>query len=163
MTRFSVKLLVSVLAFGLGLLAHTARRSFQQWSSSNPVIEQVTLPSENFVGTGNIDMFMEDYRRESDGAYVRFGCSVRTSAADALSLVRNGNSGNPGERRDVLDIRGSKIGERVVSGEPSTVATVIWNEGSRLFYIEAPSIADAITFENSKVWVGSGCWDFSSF
>jgi hypothetical protein len=109
-----------------------------------------------------IDMFMEDYRRESDGAYVRFGCTVRASAADALRLVRNGNSGNPGERRDVLDINGSKIGERVVSGEPSTVATVIWNEASRLFYIEAPSIADAITFENSKVWVGSGCWDFSS-
>ena len=163
MTRFSVKLLASVLAFALGLLTHTARRSFQQWSSSNPVIEQVTLPSENFVGTGMIDMFMEDYRRESDGAYVRFGCTIRASAADALSLVRNGNSGNPGERRDVLDIRGSKIGERVVSGEPSTVATVIWNEDSRLFYIEAPSIADAITFENSKVWVGSGCWDFSSF
>jgi len=163
MTRFTLRLLVSVLAFGLGLLAHTARHSFQQLSSSNPVIEQVTLPSENFVGTGMIDMFMEDYRRESDGAYVRFGCSVRASAADALILVRNGNSGNPGERRDVLDISGSKIGERVVSGEPSTAATVIWNEGSRLFYIEAPSIADAITFENSKVWVGGGCWDFSSF
>jgi hypothetical protein len=28
MTRFSVKLLVSVLAFGLGLLAHTARTLF---------------------------------------------------------------------------------------------------------------------------------------
>ena len=162
MTRFSVKLLASVLAFGLGLLAHSARRSFQQWSSSNPVIEQVTLPSENFVGTGNIDMFMEDYRRESDGAYVRFGCYVRASADDALSEVRNGNSGNPGERRDVLDISGSKIGERVVSGEPSTEATVTWNEGSRLFYIAAPSVADAITFENSKVWVGGGCWDFSS-
>ena len=163
MARFSERLLVALLAFGLGLLAHTARRSLQQSASSNPVIEQLRLPSESFEGTGIIDMFMEDYRRESDGALVRFGCSVRASAADALILVRNGSEARLGERRDVLNINGSKIGERVVSGEPFTVATVKWNEGSRLFYIEAPSIADAITFENSKVWVGSGCWDFSSF
>lgn len=129
------------------------------------MIEQQRLPSENFVGTGIIDMFMEDYRRESDGAYVRFGCSVRSSEAVALVWVRNVNPAHLVQKTDVLDIRGSKIGERVVSGsgEPSTRAVIGWNEGSRLFYIEAPSVADAITFENSKVWIGGGCWDFRSF
>ena len=162
MARFSIRLLVSVLAFGLGLLAHTARRAFEQSCFSNPVIEPVRLPSESFVGTGDIDMFMEDYRRESDGAYLLFGCSDRASAADALILVRSRRSG-PGERRDVLDVSGSKIGERVILGEPFTRATITWNESARLFYIDAPSIADAIAFENSKVWVGRGCWDLSPF
>jgi len=165
MVRVGVRLLAAVLAFGLGLLAHSARRRVEQSQSSNPVIEQQRLPSEDFVGTGLIDMFMEDYRRESDGAYVRFGCSVCSSEAAALVLVRSVNSADLVQKTDVLDIRGSKIGEREVtgSGEPASGAVIEWNEGSRLFYIQAPSVADAITFENSKVWVGSGCWDFSSF
>ncbi len=165
MFRFGVRLLAAVLAFGLGFLAHSARRRIEQSQSFNPVIEQQRLPSEDFVGTGIIDMLMEDYRRESDGAYVRFGCSVRSSEADALVLVRNVSPERLVQKTDVLDINGSKIGERVVtgSGEPSSGAVIEWNEGSRLFSIRAPSLADAITFENSKVWVGGGCWDFNSF
>ncbi len=165
MTRFGVRFLVAVLALGLGLLAHSARGRLEQSQSSGPVIEQQRLPSEDFVGTGIIDMFMEHYRRESDGAHVRFGCSVRSSEAAALVLLQNVNPERLVQKTDVLDIKGSKIGERVVrrSGEPSTGAVIEWNEGSRLFHIEAPSVADAITFENSKVWVGEGCWDFHSF
>jgi hypothetical protein len=163
MSRFVVRLLVAALAFGLGLLAHSARSSFQRFRSSNPVIEQLTLPSDTFVGTGMVDMFMEDFFRESDKAYVRFGCSIRSSSAAALVLVRNGSTARLGERRDVLDVNGTKVGERVIEGDASSAATISWNEGSRLFYIEAPSVADAITFENSKVWAGRECWDFHSF
>jgi len=162
MARFSVRLLVAVLAFGLGLMAQSARRRVEQSLSSNPLIEAQRLPSENFVGTGFIDMFMEDYRRESDGAYVRFGCSVRSSEVAALVLVRSVNPEGVIQKTDVLDINGAKVGERVMAGGP-TGASIFWNEGQRLFHIEASSVADAITFENSKVWVGEGCWDFTSF
>ena len=165
MTRFGVRLLVAVLALGLGLLTHSARLRLEQSQSFNPVIEQQRLPSENFVGTGMINMFMEHYRRESDGAYVRFGCFVRSSEAAALVLVQNVSPEQVVQKTDVLDNKGSKIGERVVrgSGDPSTGAEIEWNEGSRLFHIVAPSVADAITFENSKVWVGGECWNFNSF
>ena len=165
MARFGLRLLVALLAFGMGLLAHSARRRVDQFQSSNPVIEQQGLPSEKFVGTGIIDMFMEDYRRESDGAYVRFGCSVRSSEAAALDLLPTESAADLLQKTDVLDVNGSKIGERVVMGssEPSTGAVIEWNEGSRFFHIDAPSVADAIIFENSKAWVGSGCWDFHSF
>ncbi len=165
MTRFSVRLLVAVLAFGLSLLAHSAQRRLEQSLSSYPVMEQQRLPSEDFVSTGIIDMFMESYSRESDGAYVRFGCADRSSEAAALVLVQSVPPAHTVQKTDVLDIRGSKIGERVVegSGDPSTRAVIIWNEGSRLFYIAATSVADAINFENSKVWVGSECGDFRSF
>ena len=164
MARFGMRLLVAVLALGLGLLAHSTRRRLEQSQSFNPVIEQQRLPSENFVGTGITFSFMEDYRRESDDTFVRFGCFVRSSEADALFLVRNVSPEQIVQKTDVLDIKGSKIGERVVRGfgEPSSGAEIEWNEGSRLFYIVAPSVADAITFENSKVWVGGGCWDFNS-
>jgi hypothetical protein len=107
-------------------------------------------------------MFMEDYPRESDGAFVRFGCSVRASESKALVLVRNVNPKSLFQKTDVLDIKGWKIGERVMSGGPSTGATVTWNEGRRLFYIDASSVADAITFESSKVWIAAGCFDVSS-
>ena len=163
MTRFGVRLLVAVLAFGLGLLAHSTRRRVERSLYSNPVIEVQRLPSETFVGTGTIDMFMEDYVRESDGAYVRFGCFVRSSEADALVLVRNVSWQIIIQQTDVLDIKGSKIGERVMSCGPSTGASVTWNEGRQIFDIDAPSVADAITFENSKVWAGRGCWDFGPF
>jgi hypothetical protein len=165
MTRFGVRLLVAVLAFGLGLLTDSVRRRVEQSQFSNPVIEQQRLPSENFVGTGMINMFMEHYRRESDNAYVRFGCFVRSSEADALVLLRTQIPARVVQKTDVLDLKGSKIGERVVSDSagPSAEAEIEWNEGSRLFSIKASSVADAIAFENSKVWVGGGCWDFNSF
>lgn len=159
MNRFGVRLLVAVLAFGLGLLAYSTRRRVERSLSSNPVIDEQRLPSETFVGTGMIDMFMEDYVRESDGADVRFGCFV-SSEAGALVQVRNVSWQFIIQRGDVLDIRGSKIGERVMTGGLSTGARVTWNEGRQVFYIEASSVADLITFENSKVWAGRGCWDF---
>jgi hypothetical protein len=158
-----VRLLVAAVAFSLGLLAHAGRRSFEQASPFNPMIEQHRLPSETFVGTGIINSFREWYGRESDGASVRFGCSVSSSDEAALVLVRSVNPDSLIQKTDVLDIKGSRIGERVVSGGPSTGGAVTWNEGSRFFDIEGPSVADAIAFENSKVWIGRGCWDFSSF
>jgi hypothetical protein len=107
MGRFGLRLLVAVLAFGVGLLASSARRHVDQFQSSNPVIEQQRLPSDRFIGTGIIDMFMEDYRRESDGAYARFGCSVRSSEADALNLMQNVRAADLLQKTDVLDINGS--------------------------------------------------------
>jgi hypothetical protein len=116
-----------------------------------------------FQGTGISDMFIEDYRRPSDGAIVRFGCSDRASAAKALSLVRPGRDARPVEKTDVYDAQGTKIGERVVwDSRPPSEAEVTWNEGARLFYIYAPSLQDALTFEKSNVWKGAGCWDFRS-
>jgi hypothetical protein len=110
-------------------------------------------------------MFMEDYLRASDGAIVRFGCSDRPSAAAALRLVRTGREARLVEKTKVLDAKGIKIGERVVwdSGTGSYETEVEWNEGARLFYISADSLRDAITFEESQVWKGAGCWDFSRF
>jgi len=127
-------------------------------------MKKVVLPSDTFEGTGIIDMFMEFYVRESDGANVRFGCSDRSSEAAALKLVRWHDRATVVETTDVLDEQGHRIGERVVSGSSAPVfgAEIEWNEGARLFHIEADSIEDAKVFEISKVWRDGGCWDFSS-
>jgi|GEM_PF-5642382 len=141
MAQFSVRLLVAVLAFGLGLMAQSARRRVEQSLSSNPVIEAQRLPSENFVGTGMIDMFMENYRRESDGAYLRFGCYVRSSEAAALVLVRNANPEGVIQKTDVLDINGGKVGERVMSGglTRATIPGMRAGEYSPLRHLPSPT------------------------
>ena len=86
-----------------------------------------------------------------------FRCSIEVSEAVALTRVRKESTASLIKRRNVLDIEGLKIGERVLAGGPSTEATIAWNEAAQLFYIQAPSVADAIKFENSKAWVGRGC------
>ena len=154
---------VALLAFGVGISVHVVRVRLDRWLEQKPVIESVRLPSDTFEGTGIIDMFMEFYQRPSDGASARYGCSDRSSATAALRLLRN--TGSPlVEKTNVLNKVGVKIGERVVwnSGESLYGAGVEWNEGSRLFYIHATSLLDALTFEKSKVWRGAGCWDFRS-
>ena len=164
MARLGIRLLVAILTFSFGLLLQAARQSLRHNSQpAKSLIEKPAQPSNTFVGTGSIDMFMEDYLRASDRTIVRFGCSDRPSAATALRLVRIGRDARLVEKTNVFDAKGVKIGERVVwdSGNPSYGAGVEWNEGARLFYIRADSLRDAITFEESQVWKGAGCWDFS--
>ncbi len=163
MARLGVRLLAALLTFSLGLLSHAARKSLRHESHPpKPPAEKPAPPSNTFEGTGVIDSFMEDYFRASDGAVVRFGCSVRSSEAKALRIVRVGRGTGLVEKSNVLNTEGVKVGERSVwdSGDPSSGAAVVWNEGARLFYIDARSLKDALTFEESQVWKGAGCWDF---
>jgi len=106
-------------------------------------------------------MFMEDYRRRSDGAIVRFHCSDRASEAKALSLVQTGRYSRLVKQTTVVDSSGTKIGKRLVWGSRGD-AEITWNEGARLFAIDADSLKDALIFEKSKPW-GPGCWDARSW
>jgi hypothetical protein len=68
------------------------------------------------------------------------------------------------EKTNVVNVQGAKVGERIVcDANDSSEAKVMWNEGSRQFHINAPSLEDALTFEKSKVWMSAGCLDFQSF
>jgi hypothetical protein len=123
-----------------------------------------TPRATDFQPTGVIDMFMEYYKRPLDGAVARFGCSDRASEAKALMLIRTESSLPLIERTNVTDSSGAKIGERVVwDSQPLSWARVEWNEHARLFSIWAPSLQDALTFEKSKAWQPSGCWDAHSW
>jgi hypothetical protein len=110
-------------------------------------------------------MFMEYYRRASDGAIVRFGCSYRASNDAVLAIVRSKREAHLVEKTAVINDNGANVGERVVwnSTDPSDEAVIRWNEGSCLFSIHAHSLANALTFEKSKVWAGAGCWDARSW
>jgi hypothetical protein len=109
-------------------------------------------------------MFMEYYRRASDGAGVEYGCFERDSEGTALGIVRSQREVPLVEKTIVADAGGTKIGERAVWDRHGlTYATIRWNQGARLFKIQAPSLADALTFEKSRVWVGKRCEDMRSF
>jgi hypothetical protein len=109
-------------------------------------------------------MFMEYYRRPSDGAGVRYACYDRGSEDTALALVRSQREAPVVEKTIVPDARGMKIGERVVWDRHGlSYAKIRWNQGTRLFAIEAPVLKDALTFEKSRVWVGKSCLDMRSF
>jgi hypothetical protein len=164
MARFGARLLAAILTFSFGLLLHAACQSLHdEPRPSIPMIEKPAEPSNTFLATGSVDMFMEDYLRNSDKTIVRFGCSDRPTSKIALSLVSIKPDARTVEKTNVYNAKGIKIGERVVwdYGNPSYGAGVEWNEGARLFYIRADSLRDATTFEESKAWRGAGCWDFS--
>ena len=109
-------------------------------------------------------MFMEYYRRSSDGAGVEYGCFDRGSEATALSIVRSQRAVPTVEKTIVVDAGGAKIGERAIWDRHGlTYATIRWNQGARLFEIQSPSLADALTFEQSRVWVGKPCENMRSF
>jgi hypothetical protein len=115
-----------------------------------------------FEPTGEVEMYSEDYRRRSDGALLQFGCQDHVSASAALAVFR-------GRAWDVhitpvIDLYRAEIGKRFVSyTQPEEHGEIVWNEGARLFYIDAPSLQDALTFERSNVWKNSDCWDFRSW
>src|SRR5204863_3591873 len=110
------------------------------------------------------DNFMEFYRRPSDGAFARFGCLDRASEATALILVRSAGVTRLIERTNVIDTSGTKIGKRVVwDARPLSWAHVEWNERARVFSIEAPSLQDALTLEQSKAWQPVDCLDARSW
>jgi hypothetical protein len=152
-----------MLAFALGVLVHAIAIRFVHMHTSTAGIDEVTVPSNEFKGTGFTNMVTEHYIRESDGASVRFGCSDRSSASEALKLVRVETTGNLVETTYVFDVQSRKIGERVVWNFDARGARIEWNEGARLFYISGDSLEDARTFEVSRIWSGAGCWDFRSF
>jgi hypothetical protein len=144
--------------FIIGLISIAACRRSPQ---SSTMLTPPTALSTAFEPIGVINMFAEDYRRPSDGAIVRFGCQDRASSAKVLAMVRNGASS--AQLTDVTDADGTKIGERVVwDSRADTEAEIRWNERARLFYIQAPLLRDAVTFEKSNVWRRAHCWDFRS-
>jgi hypothetical protein len=115
-----------------------------------------------FEETGNINMYTEDYRRRSNGARVGYGCQDHLSASNVLAMVRT-RARRRYELTDVTDANGAKIGERVMRGTRSSEGEIVWSEGTRLFYIDAPSLDDALAFEKSNIWKASECWDFRSW
>jgi len=165
MNHIVARILVALLTFSLGLFLHAScRRSHQSAKVAKPPTPARAVAPPTFQGTGIIDMFMEDYRRPSDGAIVRFHCSDRASEAKALLLVRNERTTPLMEKTDVVDASGTKIGERVVwNSRDSADAEITWNECARLYAINAQSLEDALTFEKSKAWEPAGCWDARSW
>ncbi len=132
--------------------------------SARPAVVASVQPSPTpslteFEPTGEIEMYSEDYRRRSDGALLQFGCQDHVTASAALAVFR--------DRvwdvhiTPVIDLYGAEIGKRFATyTQPEEHGEIVWNEGARLFYIDAPSLQDALTFERSNVWKDSGCWDF---
>src|SRR5439155_9144289 len=83
-------------------------------------------------------------------------------ASEVLAVVRS-CARRRSQLTQVTDANGTKIGERVRwDAQSPSEAEIVWNEGARLFYIDAPSLQHALTFEKSNVWKRSGCWDFRS-
>ena len=144
------------LALNLGVLLLD---SCQQSRAQN-IATPTPTPSNDVVPTGATDNLMEYYRRASDGAGVQYGCYDRDSKDTALKLVRIQRETPVVERTMVTDAHGVKLGERVVWDRHGlSYAEIRWNQGARLFAIEAPFLNDALTFETSRVWVGKHCVD----
>ena len=164
MAGYTVRSLIALLMLAVGLFANISCGGSHQRAEVATAATPRSVPlSDTFERTGDFDMFMESYRRDSDGATVRFGCSDRASAAAALALVQGERQARRVEKTKVIDSHGAKVGERIVwDGNRPYVAEVRWNEGSRVFQINAASLEDALIFEKSKVWIGAGCWDARS-
>ena len=166
MNRFVIRISAAFLTFSLGLFTHAAYRQSHQQPDVRAVLPlEVVAASTDFEPTGITDMFMEDYRRQSDGALARFGCSDRASVDAAFAIVRNKREARLVEKTAMLDAKGVKIGERVVwdATSDSNEAVIRWNKGARLFSVHAPSLPEALAFEESKVWLSAGCWDARSW
>jgi len=181
MNHILARILAALLTFSFGLfLSAACRRSHQLATVAKPPTPARAVSPTTFQGTGIVDMFMEDYRRPSDGVIVRFHCSDRASEAKALLLVqnerttplagkthvavRNERTTPLVEKTDVVDAGGTRIGERVVWDSRGSVnAGITWNERARLFSINAQSLQDALTFEKSRAWEPAGCWDARSW
>jgi hypothetical protein len=160
MTSLVPQLFIPVLALTIGVLSFgSCRQTRDQIAATIPT----PVPTNDFVATGAIDDFKEYYRRPSDGAIVRYGCYDRDSDDTALRLVRGQREVRVIERTLVSDAAG-KIGERIVWDATSLDdAAIVWNQGARLFSIQAHSLTDALTFEKSRVWVCAPCEDMRSF
>jgi hypothetical protein len=160
MTSRLTRSFLLVLSLNLGVLLLA---SCQQSRAQN-IVTPTPTPSNDFVPEGARDNFMEYYRRPSDGAGVQYGCYDRDSNDTALKLVRIQRETPVVERTIVTDAHGVKLGERVVWDRHGlSYAEIRWNQGARLFAIEAPSLNDALTFETSRVWVGKPCEDMRAF
>jgi hypothetical protein len=153
-----------------GILSVSCRRSseptFVQRTSPSPTATHSapTALAKDFESTGIAHGSGDDYRRRSNGAYLRYGCADRSSEEAALELVRNERIGHLIGKTDVLADNGAKIGERVVwDAVKGGDAEVKWNERARLFYIQTPLLKDALDFEKSNFWVRIGCRDFRGF
>jgi hypothetical protein len=165
-TRYLMRLLLTrsfsaVVALTIGVfLLGSCRRSHELSIATTPT----PVPSNDFAPTGARDNFMEYYRRASDGAGVQYGCYDRDSEDTAITIVRSQREAPVIEKTIVADAGGVKIGERVVwDTHGLNYAEIRWNQGARLFAIEAESLKDALTFEKSRVWVGKPCEDMRSF
>jgi hypothetical protein len=161
MTSLVPQLFAAVLALSIAFLSFgSCRQSREQTAATAPTPGDAT----DFVGTGAIDDFKEYYRRPSDGAIVRYGCYDRDSDDTALKIIRSQREARVIEKTVVSDATGVKIGERIVWNATSLDdAAIYWNQGARLFSIQARSLTDALTFEKSRVWVGASCEDMRSF
>ena len=170
MHRLMARVLVALLTFTIGLA------SAKLWLvclslASQPVkvrLKKAPAPKPasqpiTFEDTGSMDIATVDYL-SSDGVNVRYGCVERESSVRATRELR-------GERIQTrilehtpkLNDKGIRVGERLVM--VSTIksypeATIEWTEGSRIFYIDAPSLKYARAFEQSKAWAGQGCFNF---
>ncbi|MBV9928163.1 MAG: hypothetical protein JOZ96_24300 [Acidobacteria bacterium] len=168
MNRLLMRALVALLTLTIGLV------SAEFWVSYHrPLPQPVKIKIEEdqepkpttdvltFEDTGEMDMFMDDYR-SSDGVIVRFGCYERASAERALKdLPRTVGSQNV-LRTPIFNAEGARIGERAVwvsTTDSYTEAEIEWTEGARLFVIKAPSLRYASEFEKSTVWAGQGCFN----
>jgi len=166
MNRFVIRISVAFLTFNLGLFIDAAYRQSHRQPDVRAVPPlEVVAASTNFEATGPFIMLKRTYRRQSDGAMARFGCSDRASVDAAFALVRSKFVGRLVEKTVMLDDNGAKTGERVVwdATSDSNLAVIQWNKGARLFLVQAPSLREALAFEKSKVWLTAGCWDARSW
>ena len=165
MAQLRVRLAVGILAFTIGLLCHIVRVNLRQrLFASQAGVERAERISNTFVWTGglNFGKLQADYFRAADGAYVQFGCHVRSSDEVALLFVRRDQAAGVSQISMVLSDEGTKLGERVVwESSDKSEAQVEWSEGSRWFYISGRSLRDVLSFEESRVWTAQSCWDLS--
>jgi hypothetical protein len=153
--------MILILLLTLGV---SCRHATKPAGVANLHASPTLLSTTEFEETGNIDMYTEDFRRRSNGARLGYGCQDHASASNVLAMVRS-RATRRSKPTDVTDANGTKIGERVMrkSGPTSSEAEIIWSEGARVFYIDAPTLDDALAFERSEIWRGSDCWDFRSW
>lgn len=171
MTRWTIRVLVALATFSLGLASAKlvilhGRPASQSFTINNAKAPEPESDSSfiKFENTGDIDMNLT-YYRSSDGAGVQYGCFEE---GYLFSLARD----IPVEDRYVhivehtpkFNAKGIRVGERIVSLYARGLdmrAEISWTEGSRSYLISAPTLRYALAFEKSKVWADGGCMDFN--
>jgi hypothetical protein len=159
MTLFAMRIAITALIVGACLFSFGAshKKREQNGVTTNAVASDV------FEGTGYIDDLKEEFLRSTDGVTVRYGCTERYSSEIALTLVCGEKlDARLVEKTTVFDHLGSKVGERVV-WDGGYNAWIDWSDGPRVFSIQALNVTEALSFEKSKVWASSSCWDMRAF
>ncbi|HJX92339.1 MAG TPA: hypothetical protein VJ372_17695 [Pyrinomonadaceae bacterium] len=144
-----IRVLTAIITFSVGWATSSAVSHLRDWfSERSPKVITVTKS----LTTGNDDEWVTYKTGFNTSDSLTFSCVERPSAADALAYVRKKGL-QIIAHTNVLDQQGLKVGERTVRYRHDDVysqAIITWNDGQRLFTINATSLEQALRYEGSK-------------